>query len=284
MTPQKISLIQWLDRHLGKYEAVLLDIDGVLLNGRKRLKGSKRLLDWFQQHAIPFFLLTNDGNHSTREKADRLNCAGLPIAPDQIVSCGHAIRPLVQTMVLAGKRFFVMGDTGVPCYAQSAGLKVTRDVSQLPKCSGVIIGEEHYDWEPVINAVINYFIDHPRAPLIVPNPDEFYPGPILKIHVAAGGVGRFMQNVLKAYGVEIRPIYLGKPHVPIFELAQHALERKLCHAIESRNIMMVGDNMASDIAGGLAMGYVTALMLTGVTHRSALDHWAIIPDLVFEAL
>jgi ribonucleotide monophosphatase NagD (HAD superfamily) len=46
----------------------------------------------------------------------------------------------------------------------------------------------------------------------------------------------------------------------------------------------VGDNIAADIAGGLASGYITALMMTGVTHLSAENHHEIIPDLVFKAL
>ena len=283
MTP-KPSLNRWFDRNRLQFEAALLDIDGVLLNGKHRLPGSRRLLERFHRSGMPFLLLTNDGNHSTQEKASRLKSAGLDVDSDQIVSCGHAIAPTVQSMGITGACFFVMGDTGAPCYAERAGLKVTRDLSRLQDCAGVIIGEENYDWEPVINAVINYFIDHPDAPLIVPNPDEFYPGRRFKIHIAAGGVARFIEHVLATYGTVIHPIYLGKPHEPIFKLAQDAMASHLGRPVTPHKILMVGDNIAADIAGGIASGYFTALMLTGVTPISALNRRSLLPDEVFSTL
>jgi HAD superfamily hydrolase (TIGR01450 family) len=283
MTPLP-SLTTWLGHPGVAVDALCLDIDGVLLNDTERLPGSRRLLDLLDRQGLPFVLLTNDGNHATQEKAQRLQQAGLAVSAGQIISCGHAIALWVRRQDMAGQLFFAMGDTGRPCYAEAAGLRVTRDVQQLSACSGVVIGETHYDWEPVINAVINYLIDHPAAPLVVPNPDEFYPGPRLKIHVAAGAVGRFIQHVLNAYGVAITPVFLGKPHTPIFELAHQALERRLGRAIAPQRVWMVGDNLASDIAGGRAMGYATALILSGVTPLTALAKSKLTPDMVFERL
>ncbi len=283
MTPLP-SLHSWLDHSIDEFEAVVLDIDGVLLNDGRRLPGSQRLFNLLQHRHMPYLLLTNDGNHSVEEKVARLNHAGLPVTSEQIVSCGHAIAPLVQAQGLGNRLFFAMGDIGTPCYAQTAGLVVTRELDELKRCAGIIIGEEHYHWESVINAVVNFLIDHPQAPLVVPNPDEFYPMAELKIQIAAGGVARFMQQVLKAYGQTITPIYLGKPYAPIFRLAQARLAHQTGRTIAPQKILMVGDNLAADICGGLNMGYRTALMLTGVTSPSALAKSDIKPELVFDQL
>lgn len=283
MTPGA-SLNRWFETHSADFDAVILDIDGVLLNGTRRLPGSQRLLSLLERFGTPYTLLTNDGNHSVYEKAHRLNQAGLAVPPERIVSCGHAIGPAVEALNLTGERFFIMGDTGDPCYAIAAGLQVTREIDELDTCSGVIIGEENYDWEPVINAVINYFIDRPGAPLIIPNPDEYYPGPVLKIHIAAGGIGRFIQRVLEAYGTEIHPLYLGKPHAAIFRLAHRALESSTGRTLPAHRILMIGDNMDADIRGAHSSGYSTALLLTGVTREIAITKFDILPDRVFKAL
>ena len=279
------SLNDWLE-HSAAIEALLLDIDGVLLSTRRRLPGSRTLVKLLNTGGLPYLLITNDGNHSIEEKSSRLQAAGLPIGRDHIVSCGHAIAPLVQAGGLSGQLFFAMGDTGTPCYAKAAGLQITRDLQRLDQCAGVIIGEENYPWEPVINAVTNYFIDRPQAPLIIPNPDHFYPGPELKIHVAAGGVGRFIQQILKAYGIAICPTYLGKPYAPVFQLAHDKLMTLAGRSIAPDQILMVGDNLSADIAGGRAMGYRTALLLTGVTSPASIDNAAPDerPDMVFERL
>lgn len=283
MTPLP-SFNAWLKHHADAIDALCIDIDGVLLNGKRRLPGSRSLLDLLQHLNLPFVLLTNDGNHATDEKALRMQHAGLAITAEQIISCGHAIAPWAEQSKSVGALFFVMGDTGAPCFVEAAGIRVTRDLKQLDHCAGVVIGEEHYDWEPVINAVINYFIDHPDAPLLVPNPDEFYPGPKLKIHVAAGGVARFVQNILKTYGVSLSPTFLGKPHPPIFFLAHQALEQRLGRSVAPEKFLVLGDNLMADIQGGCAMGHTTALLLTGVTSLAALKESTIIPDMVFVTL
>jgi ribonucleotide monophosphatase NagD (HAD superfamily) len=41
-------------------------------------------------------------------------------------------------------------------------------------------------------------------------------------------------------------------------------------SIPAHRIVMVGDNLSADVAGGKTMGYRTALLLTGVTSETAL--------------
>lgn len=181
---------------------------------------------------------------------------------------------------LKGKRFFVVGDLGKPNYAARAGMRVTRSLAVLPDCVGVIVGESHYDWEPVINGVVNYFIRHPGRLLIVPNPDEYYPSR-RGVRIAVGGTARFIQRVLSAYGEDVAPIYLGKPYRPIFEHNHSLMERRLGRRLSKRRVLMLGDSIASDVGGAAEFGYRSALLLTGVTTEDGLRRSRLKPDLVF---
>jgi ribonucleotide monophosphatase NagD (HAD superfamily) len=177
-----------------------------------------------------------------------------------------------------------MGDLGHPCYAQAAGLETTREPADLPYCSGVIVGEDHYAWEPVINAVVNFFIDASDALLIVPNPDEFYPGQSLKIRLAAGSVGRMIQRAVAAYGRTLEPIYLGKPYAPIFDITHRRLEQSAGRRLALQRILMTGDNLDADVGGATGFGYRSALVLTGITDRRMLKSARLKPELAFERL
>jgi HAD superfamily hydrolase (TIGR01450 family) len=75
----------------------------------------------------------------------------------------------------------------------------------------------------------------PRLPVA---PGEFDPG-----------CGALAEAVAVAGGA--RPAVVGKPHAPIFEMA---LERLRCRPAEA---VMVGDSLATDIAGGRAAGMAT---------------------------
>ncbi len=181
--------------------------------------------------------------------------------------------------------FFIMGNLGNPCFAQKAGLHTTRDLSQIHRCQGIIVGEKGYDWETTINAVVNFFIQKPDALLIVPNPDAYYPGKSPgHICIGAGGVARFIVRVLKTYGISVSPIYLGKPFSPIFQKTHAQLEAFYDRPVLRNRVLMAGDFIRSDVQGALDFGYCSALVLTGVTTLDMLERSAVRPDLVFETL
>lgn len=278
------TLSDWLDTRLDELDALVFDIDGVLLVNGGPAPGSRQLLARLRREKIPFFLLTNDGDHSTEEKARMLRSAHLEIHPREIVSCADGLLTLTDEKPFSSIPFFIMGNLGTPCYAEIAGLTTTRDLSKINQCQGIIVGERGYDWEATINGAVNFFIRNPHAPLIVPNPDEYYPGTSGRICIGAGGVARFMVQVLTAYGIELTPIYLGKPFAPIFQLTHSRLEAEYGRTIPRNRVLLTGDYLRSDIQGALNFGYRAALVLTGVTTREMADRSPVKPELVFETL
>lgn len=271
----------WFEKHRGGLDALMFDIDGVMVAGGVLVPGSVELIALLRKTGFPFALLTNDGNHSVAEKAGYLNRFGFDFREEEITSCMDGMKGVVETMGMQGKLFFVIGDTGIPCSAAKAGLQVTRDIECLPECAGVIVGEENYDWEPVINAVVNHLLRHPEQPILVPNPDEYYPGRGGTILIAAGGVARFIQRVAEVYGVKVSPTYLGKPYQPIFEHSHHAMEGRLGHKVKRERVLMLGDSLASDIRGANNYGYRSGLLLTGITRESHFSTATVHPTHVF---
>ena len=278
------SLHEWLEEHLWELEALIFDIDGVLLVENRPTPGSGELLKELRQREVIISLLTNDATHSVEEKAVSLQKCGLEISPEEIVSSGDGLVGLVRKHDLLGKSFFVMGDFGVPCFGQKAGLVITRDLEQLPSCEGVIVGEENFAWDSVINSVVNYFIKRPEGLLIVPNPDEYFPKAAGRIQIGAGGIARFMQRVLGAYGVTVEPQYLGKPYPSIFMQHHIQLEKRLGKSIDRRSVLMIGDHLEADIQGANDFGYRSALLLSGITNTGHVERSRVKPELSFRTL
>lgn len=274
-----------------RYRAVLLDIDGTLLAAGRAIANAAKLVARLRLSRIPFVLLTNDGNHSPEEKAEALRRAGVPVRPREIVSCAEAIKDYVRERRIRGARVFVMGDLGVPCHARRAGLRSTRRTADLDRCSGIIVGEAHYDWESVINGVINSLMRNPRRFMLVPNPDSYWPSDRPgEIAIGAGGVARLIQGILREHGARFEPVYLGKPNPAIYLRAlNHLREYHSIHGpIEPARILAVGDNLRSDILGANRMGFTSALVLTGITAARHLGKHGVgrdlRPNLVFREL
>jgi HAD superfamily hydrolase (TIGR01450 family) len=278
------NLRDWLDGHREGLEALVFDVDGVLMVGASAVAGAGALLRRLEELALPFRVLTNDANHSVEEKAALLARAGLAVEARAITSSGHGLVEAAARAGLAGEPCFVLGRLGEPCYAELAGIRVTRRLEDLPGCRAALVGEGAYDWESTINGVVNYLLTRPEASLVVPNPDLYYPGEDRRVHVAAGGVARLVASVCAAYGRALEPLYLGKPHEPIFHHNHGRLEAALGREVERQRVLMVGDSLDSDVAGARAFGYRSALVLTGATSERRWRGADPRPDLVFRAL
>ena len=277
------SLTDWLARHRGELDAIVFDVDGVLMKARRPVPGSAELIHRLRTERLPFRLLTNDGCHSPEEKIALLSECGLEFTSNDIVSSSHGLVELAEARGWQGQTFFVMGYIA-SCYGDEAGLQTTTDLDALSSCTGVIVGEKSFDWEAVINAVFNRLIAHPDAPLIVPNPDEYFAGRSQPFHIASGAIGRFLRQLCHTYGHRLEPIYLGKPYEPIFLHNHHQLEQVLGCALPRERVLIVGDSLASDIKGGRDFGYRTSLALTGITTEAMLSDSDVQPELVCRGL
>jgi HAD superfamily hydrolase (TIGR01450 family) len=279
------SFSAWLGENPDQVDALVFDVDGVLIAGGRALPGAQELLPRLREKFLPFVLCTNDASHSTEEKAELLGKAGIRVDPDEIVSAGDALLGFVEGKKLKGALFFQMGDLGRPCFAVKAGLRVTRDTGALEEAAGVVVGEGGFEWRPVMEAVVNAFRARPDMLLVCPNPDAFYPAGEGRVRTAAGGMARQVSRMLGDLGGPPPDThYLGKPHAPVFRLCHARLEKALGRPLARGRMLMAGDSLESDIAGGLAFGCKAALLLTGLTRREDPGRSLTVPDLVFERI
>ena len=273
----------WLDAHRGELDAIVFDVDGVLMTGHKPTPGSAALIDRLRQDRTPFALLTNDGCHSPEEKVDLLRQCGMDFRVSEVVSSSHGMVELAEDRGWTEQRFYVMGEIS-PCYARDAGVEITEDLGELGRCQGIIIGERHYDWDRVFNAVFNFLLGHPSAPLVVPNPDDYFVARDGSLYITSGAIARFLARLCRTCGRPLEPHFLGKPYRPIFLHSHRSLEARTGKHLDPHRVMILGDSLASDVQGGLDFGYRTALLLTGITTRDMLAGSDIAAEIVFEGL
>ncbi len=105
--------------------------------------------------------------------------------------------------------------------------------------------------------------------LVLPNPDLIYPSGVDSFGIAAGGVAMLFEAALQRRyrdraGIEFAR--LGKPHPHLYEAAM-----TLC---DTRDVVMIGDQLETDIAGANNCGIASALITTGVS----IDDLATLPQ------
>ena len=256
------------------YDAILFDIDGTLILGRGNpMQGAPEVIDYLHLHRFPFRLLTNDGNRPRERKCSFVAEAGIHVTAEEIVSCSHALKGVVQRFALSGSDLFVMGDPIPPeAYIRDAGLNPVADPAKISGCAAVFAAGGRYDWRELILAVFNELARKPDKPFIVANPDSYYLLPEGGYGIGAGSQARYIVQLLSELGIAKEPVYLGKPYRAIFDYALEDIYRAYrlpCRLCPER-VLMLGDFLKSDIAGANAMGMGSGLMMTGVTTHEAL--------------
>jgi len=108
------------------------------------------------------------------------------------------------------------------------------------------------------------------VPMLCANPDLVMFGAAGGLIPAPGAQAAFYQSL----GGKVT--YVGKPHAPIFEAAL----ARLGHPDPTR-VLVVGDSLDHDIAGGRAAAMQTALIRSGV-HRAALADAADLPQAILK--
>lgn len=220
-------------------------MDGVLVRGREPVPGAQEFLARVDAAGLRYLVLTNNSEYTPADLAHRLKSMGFPIEKDRLFTSAMATARFLEAQQPGGKAF-VVGAAGLTTALHGIGYIITDLEPDY-----VVVGEGRFDTEAVTAAVRHVASG---ASFVVTNPDTA--GPTESgIVPAAGSVAALIET---ATGVE--PYVVGKPNPLMFRSALNYLD------VHSEDTVMVGDNLRTDIRGGMEAGMETVLVLSGMTH------------------
>ena len=254
-----------IEKLIEQYSVLLIDAYGVIVNKSGAISGARQLITELKRAKKPYYILTNDASRLPQTMAERFNKFGLPIDPDRIISSGALLKDYFAQNQLAGARCVVLGPEDSVRYVEIAGGKV---VSSTDPFDVLVIGDEHgYPFLDTVDSVLSGLfnqLDHGDAVrLILPNPDLIYPKTDRDFGITSGSVALMFEAALQQRYPAIPPLRferLGKPHAAIF---QEALQRS-----GTRDIVMVGDQLGTDILGANEFGIDSVLVGTSITPKT----------------
>ena len=250
-----------------RYEVLLLDAYGVLVDSSGARPGAKQLVDLLNRIRKPYYVLTNDSSRLPGTNAKRYQSFGLDIESDRVVTSGVLIGAYLRDHDLVRSNCVVVGTEDSIQYVSDAGgcivsLSDLFDVLVLGALPGDLFSRGN---EPIMNALFRRFDEGVTVHLILMNPDLIYPRGPDSFGFGVGGLALVIEAALRLRYPE-RPgttfIGLGKPHPPIFEEA-HRLSGTM-------NMVMIGDSTETDIRGANSFGIDSVLIETGLFRTADL--------------
>ena len=245
------------------YESILFDSYGVLFDGLKPIDGSIELINHLNKINYNYFILTNDASITDEERSKIFINQGLNISREKIISAGSLICNLIKKENFLEKKCFVYGTKSIKNDLRNKGIKLLRN-SEIEKAE-IIIFSDVEKWPTIenLNKLLNLFYkkysEKKFIKIILPNPDIIYP--IGNEHFnfgAAAFIDMLEQAIFRIFGknIQYKVIRLGKPYEMIFEIAKSRCK--------SNKIIMIGDQLETDILGANNVKIDSALVTTGI--------------------
>lgn len=261
MQPTRITR---LDALIERYDALLLDAYGVLVNLDGALPGAVALIDRLNALGKPYWVLSNTAARLPENAARRYRGFGLAIEPERILTSGMLLGPYFASQGLIGRRTRVLGPPDSVRYVELAGGVPVEPGGDFEVV--VLADQDGFPFLETVDGLLSRLFAKldagVRVPLILPNPDLVYPkgggwG------ITSGSVALMIEAALEQryrQRDELRFVRLGKPHAALFEAA--------ARTAGSRNLVMIGDQLETDIQGANDFGIDSALVAGGVAGRA----------------
>jgi glycerol 3-phosphatase-2 len=248
-----------------RFDAFLFDLDGVLYKGSEPVPGAPEAVAALRGLGKGVAFVTNNSSRTPEAVAEKLRTVGIEADAAEVETSGLTTAALLAERGVPNA--YVIGGEGVRRALADAGVVVLDGEPDI--AGAVVMGfDPEADYAMLRRASL---LVQAGVPLIATNPDASFP---------AGngerwpGAGALVAAVETTTGV--RAEVIGKPNPPILRSA-------LARAGGGRPLL-IGDRLDTDIAGAVAMGWMSFLVLTGISTREDVRAYGFAPTYIWDDL
>ncbi|MEX2167653.1 MAG: TIGR01459 family HAD-type hydrolase [Methyloceanibacter sp.] len=253
VTPPVIPVLDSIENLGGRHRAWLVDIWGVMHNGRRAFPHAVAATQAFRAQGGIVVLLSNSPRPSESAQA-QLRGLGVPDdAYDATVTSGDLTRHELGKH--EGARVFHLGpERDLSIFDGLDVVLVGPGEAELVVCSGLFDDETE---TPDDYADLLRDLAARSLPMICANPDHLVERGHQLIYCAGALAAAYERE-----GGSV--IYAGKPYAPIYELALEIIDRLAGENVAKDAILAIGDGVNTDIAGAADAGIDSIFVASGL--------------------
>lgn len=226
------------------YDALVIDLDGVVFRGDEMIRGARTFLRR-DRSRLPICFVTNNSSRTVDEWIALFRRHRVDVAPEDVVTSATATAAML-ARTARGLTVGAIGEHGLLEALRGERLHLVDDMSTAEV---VVVGLDRalaYDrLRDAARAI------EAGARFVVTNPDTRLP----TADGLAPGTGATVAFLRAATGVA--PEIVGKPMTGLFEQARTRVG-------STTDVLVVGDQVGTDVVAARAVGWDAALVRTGV--------------------
>ncbi len=245
--------------------ALLIDLDGVVYEGNRCVRGAAEALAWLEQQHVPRLFLTNTTSRPRASLVRKLASMGIEVDPSQILTPAVVATRWLRENTGSPVALFV------PAATQGEFEKLTL-AAEGESATAVVIGDYGERWSfAELNRAFRLLMAEPQPALIALGMTRYWRAPDgMRLDTAP-----FVVALAHATGA--KPVVLGKPAAPFFMTALSQLGAR------AEQTYIVGDDIQADIGGAQRVSIRGILVKTGKFRPHDLES-DIHPDAVLDSI
>lgn len=243
----------------------LFDMDGTIYNDNRLFDKVPELLAYLASIGKKYFFLTNNSSKSTIDYVDKLRRMGINAQGDDIIISTHIAAGYLKRQY-GEAPIYVVGTKSMVKELKAKGINAVTKLGE--GITAVLVGNDNeltFDKLHTASMLLTQGRD-----FIATNIDKACP-------VSFGYVpdcGAICEMLTHATGR--KPLYMGKPHAEIVNYI------KMKTGVISRDVVMVGDRLYTDMLMAIRRGMTSVLVLSGEATKATLAKFPHQVDYVFD--
>lgn len=251
------------DAGMSDVQGLLLDIDGTITISWKPIPGAVEAMSKLRDSGLSLRFLTNTTARTQAELVNALNKAGIGAANDEVVTAPVATAAFVRDKY-PGRSCFLVAKPHIA--TDLDGIDLVEEDAEV-----VIVGgaDDAFSYER-LNRAFGMIWD--GAALVAMHRNLFW-------RTDTGmslDAGAYVHALEKAAMVSAQ--VAGKPSPAFFEQAVEML------GVDASSVVMVGDDIESDVLAAQRNGITGVLVKTGKYHAGEVEHASGTPDFVIDSI
>ncbi len=242
----------------------LIDQDGVIYVENQMIPGADKFIKQLQKQDIPFTFMTNNSQRTPLDAVRKLAKMGIHVEEANVYTSAMA------TAHFMGQQFpngtaYVLGEGGLISSLHENGFTLVQNDPDF-----VVVGEGINFTLEMVRKAIDFILD--GAKLIATNLD---PSPRKKgwNNLGIAGIVAMIEASTGKTAFSV-----GKPSPVMMRAARKHI------GLMTDEVTVIGDTLATDIQGGVQVGYKTILTLSGMSKLDQLKDYPFKPDMVIDSI
>ena len=249
---------------LPNIKGLIIDMDGVLWNDNEPIGDLPKIFGKIVEIGYKFILVTNNPTRTIDEYHAKFLKFGVSLEPSQIINSAQALGIFLKKKFPEGATVYAVGQPSFKRTLTEHGMEIVDENYKNPNVVAASV-DFQFTYEKLKTASLfiqsgSYFVGT--------NPDATFP---TQEGFIPGG-GSIIGAIQIASGQE--PKIIGKPKPALYEMALDHLQLK------PSETLAIGDRYETDIAGAIAAGMHSALVLTGISNIENLKNYKTQPDII----